>query len=152
MNTLFYRTKFEARANNQNYDHQLRFNGSFRSLESMAYILNSTPNTSINVPSTKYKIKQLIPPAIYFEYNIKCSGCGNYLPSRNSQTKCDTCEITVKASDSDYFIYIPIEQQLKQNLDKHFNEIVSYASNISESGYICDIHSGNSKRYPFCCH
>lgn len=115
---------------NRIVDHHLRYNGSFKSMENMSKIVNSTPNNPIKVPCTKYKIKQLIQPAIYSEYHIKCSGCLNYLPSRLNHTNCDACELDIKTSSCDYFMYIPIKQQLMQSIEQEF--LISKMENCSK--------------------
>lgn len=133
-------------------DHHLRYNSSFKSMENMSKIINSTPNNPVKVPCTKYKIKQLVPPVIHSEYHIQCPGCSNYLPSRISHTNCDTCKIDLKASCCNYFMYIPFIQQLKRSIDENFDEIITYASTVAQSD-IFDIQNGEKfkqvqKLYP----
>lgn len=44
---------------NRIVDHNLSFNGSYRSLENMAKIINSTPDSTVRVPETKHLIKKM---------------------------------------------------------------------------------------------
>lgn len=39
--------------------HNLKFGGSYHSMEQFAQVVNETPDASIRVPSTRYKIKKL---------------------------------------------------------------------------------------------
>lgn len=50
--------------------HHLQFDGSYRSTESMARIINCTPNASIKIPSTKYSLKKSIPAALSIESTL----------------------------------------------------------------------------------
>lgn len=113
---------------NQIVDHHLRFNGSYQSLESMAKIVNSTPGSTVKIPSTKYMIKKYIKPKFDLETHIKCRRCQNYFASSQSTTQCNLCNVSIKATDSDYFIYIPIAKQLEHSLKNNIEEILSYAT------------------------
>lgn len=90
--------------------HFLQYDGSYRSMENMANVVNSTPDASIKVASSKYRIKKLISPAIKTEIHIECLNCRNYIPSDISTVNCDMCDRIASTSQSDYFIYLPIEK------------------------------------------
>lgn len=121
--------------------HFLQFNGSFQSMENMASIVNSTPNASIKVPSSKYLIKKAIPPAITSEIHIECSNCQNYIASASSNTSCDECNRNINTSSSDYFVHLPIKQQLILSIERNFDEISFYSSTVTQSDQMCDIHN-----------
>lgn len=63
------------------------------------------------------------------------------MPSAKSITSCVKCKVTISTAASDYFAYIPILQQLKLVLDRHFEEIISYASNVIQNNQISDLHN-----------
>lgn len=126
-------------------NHHLKFNGSYTSMENMARIVNSTPNSCIKVPSTK--------PNLSSEIHIKCSNCVNYLPSNKSESRCENCDTVIRTSTSDYFIYIPIIQQLMLSIDRNFDEIMHYASSVVLNEGITDLHNAEifknaQKKYP----
>lgn len=53
--------------------HHLMFGGSYQSLVYNANdVVNRTPNGSIKIPSTKYKIKKFMEPIFKSEIHIKC--------------------------------------------------------------------------------
>lgn len=110
-------------------------------MENMSNIVNSTPNASIKVPCTKYQIKEAIPPALTTEIHIECSNCQNYIPSVSSNVHCDKCDRIINTSNSDYFIHIPLKQQLILNIDRNFDEILSYHSSVTQSNQMVDIHN-----------
>lgn len=96
-------------------------------MENMASVINSTPNASIKVPCTKYQIKKMIPSKLQSELHIECSACRNYILSiGSSNVNCDKCNRTVSTSNSDYFVYLPIEQQLLLSVERNFNDIAFY--------------------------
>lgn len=114
-------------------------------MESMAKVVNLTPNSSIKVPCTKYLIKKYIPPKLSFEYHIKCVSCPNYITSIKSEVKCMFCEVVVKCSESDYFMTVPLEQQIEQMIDAHLENILAYNTSVLASIDITDLH--NAKIY-----
>lgn len=89
--------------------HHLMFGGSYRSLVYNANdVVNRTPDASIKIPSTKYKLQKFMKSIFSSEIHIKCKICNNYVASLKSSTQCDLCHAPVKTIDSDYFHYIPI--------------------------------------------
>lgn len=111
-------------------------------MENMARLINATPNTSIHVPTTKYKIKQLVQPNIKSELHIKCSKCCNYNSSSTNEIKCIFCGTSIKTSNSEYFVYIPIKQQLKESVETNTDEILRYYSKVKNENELTDIHNG----------
>lgn len=102
-----------------------------------------TPNASISVPTTTYSIKKLVDCDINFEFHIKCSGCKVFssTASEKSITKCVICDQTIKAMNSEHFIYIPIKQQLMKTVSENFDQIMSHLSGIKDSSSIMtDVH------------
>lgn len=110
-------------------------------MENMARVINATPNASIQIPTTRYKIKQLIQPNIKSELHIKCSKCPNYVSSSTSEIECKYCGTLTKTSNSNYFTYIPVEQQLKEIVESNTDEILSYYSKVKNENDISDIHN-----------
>lgn len=123
--------------------HALHFNQSYKELEEMAKIINSTPNASIRVPTSKYMLKKSVKQNLSIEYHIRCAECKNTTISISSGVlvECETCLKKISTANSDFFIYIPIEQQLRKIIDEHFYEICSYPSSVDEN-FITDVHDG----------
>lgn len=117
----------------------LRFNNSYSSLEPHAQIINSTPNASIRIPTTKYKLKQTMEEDLSFEYHIRCASCQSYSETTSRQIECNFCSKKISTSNSEFFIYIPLEQQLKKIICENLEEICSYPSRQDENS-ISDIH------------
>lgn len=124
---------------NQLLKHNLRYNGSYQSLQSMAKdVVNTTPGATIKVPVTMYKIRNSINPIFDYKMQYKCTACGNY--SINAK-ECDSCKFKINQIRSNYFAYIPIEQQLVQTLKSDSGEIISYYRSVLSKDQITDIHN-----------
>lgn len=62
-------------------------------------------------------------------------------PSTLALTECEKCGKTVKASDSNHFVYIPIEQQIVKSVNDHFDEIKTYRMcSDGNNNNITDMH------------
>lgn len=134
-------------------NHSLHFNSSYKSMESMAKVLNSTPNTSVKVPATIFLIKKFISPAIKYDFHIKCSCCKNYIKSDKNEVECTLCEEKNKTARSDYFITFSLAQQLTQSIESNLDAILTYNELVINSGNITDLHNGivfqkAQKKYP----
>lgn len=123
--------------------HHLCFNGSYRSLESMAKIVNSTPGSTIKIPSTKYLIKKCMQPKFELEIHIKCRSCLNYLANSHSAARCELCDVPIKTTDSDYFVYISLAKQLENSLKNNIDEILSYNAYERQENVMRDIFDSN---------
>lgn len=123
--------------------HNLKFNASYKSMENMAKVLNSTPNTSVKVPSTTYMIKKCLPAKINYNSHIKCQKCNNFTASEKKESVCTQCNIPIKTAECDYFVTIPLEQQLKLTVDKHFDDILAYGEKVIKTNDITDLQNGN---------
>lgn len=122
-------------------------------MENMAKVVNSTPNASIRIPSTKYKIKKLIEPNFKSETYIKCNKCLNHTPTSTNEIECKFCHTPIKTANSEFFVYIPVEQQFKQSIEENFDEIMSYHV-VQHEKEITDIHNCKlfaqaQKKHPF---
>lgn len=137
-------------------NHHLNFNGSYRSMGRMAEVINKTPNASIKIPSTKYKIKKSVPAVFSIKKYIRCSQCQNYIGTLQNTTQCTepSCDgILLKTTESDYFVYISVEEQLKKNIESNIDEILAYKSSVSNSSEIIDIQNSDvfskvQEKYP----
>lgn len=145
------RNEYVVKHLEQFMQHNLKFNSSYKSMENMAKVLNSTPNTSVKVPSTTYLLKKCIPAKIKYEFHIKCSSCQNYIISDKNATMCTLC--VLPTSQCDYFVTMSLKEQLKLTIDKYFDEILAYSESVIKSNGIADLHNAEvfskaQKKYP----
>lgn len=133
-------------------NHILNFNNSLSNLEVTAQIVNSTPNASIRIPTTKYKLKQTI-TTFSMEYHIRCANCQNYsvTTKMGRHIECDSCSAVISTSSSEFFVYIPLEQQLREVFHENFAEICSYPYRQDDDSirdvHDCIQHEKASKKY-----
>lgn len=119
----------------------LQFNQPYKSIEKMADIVNITPNASIRVPHTIYKIKKMVKTDFTFQYYVECSQCKSYSTSSSNdmRLKCDSCESDIKRTISNFFVYIPLEQQIRKSLDEKFDEVMGYKPE-DDGNFMTDVH------------
>lgn len=123
--------------------HNLTFNGSFKNLEAVTQIINSTPNASHQVPTTNYKIKKFVDPLFDSEFHLKCPQCKKFSKTTSNEIECSFCFVKLRTSQTEYFAYIPVGQQMRMSIEKKFDDIISYYSYLKSQGDILsDIHSG----------
>lgn len=120
--------------------HYLKFNQSYNGLENMAHIMNLMDNVSIQVPESRYKIMKQINPQFKIEFHIFCSKCKNYTATSTPEVLCCSCLNKLKTAEAKYFVYIPIEQQLRKIIEENWDEILSYPNSNNEANIITDIH------------
>lgn len=109
----------------------------------MSQIINKTPSASIQVPSTVYKMRKFIKPGLIYEFHIQCSKCNIYTATESSKGNCTKCGKNLNTIESNYFVYIPIKQQLMKSIEDHLPRIKSYESDRdrnSEDGIIRDVY------------
>lgn len=87
----------------------------------------------------------MVKPNFSTEFHIKCDHCQTYssttCTTSPAVTKCVECQKILTTSASEYFIYIPIRQQLLEVVNKNCNEIISYQSECSgNEKFISDVH------------
>lgn len=123
--------------------HSLHFKQSYNGIEGVAKLVNSTPGATVQVPTTKYKIKKAIPPLVETYFCIQCASCKDYTMSQSTTVECHSCSRIVKTANSKYFTYLPIKPQLMNTLNKHLDDIISYDQNFHNfDGTIRDVQDG----------
>lgn len=83
----------------------------------------------------------MINPIFNIEYFIKCSSCKIYTKTLSDKIECNNCDKHLKRANSEYFVYLPITQQLNKSIDEHFEAIMSYRDRITrnDNNVITDI-------------
>lgn len=120
--------------------HYLKFNQSYNGLEEMAHIVNVMHNVSIKVPESRYKIMKEINPRFKIEFHIFCVKCKNYTATPTNEVLCCVCCNKLKTATSNYFVYIPVKQQLEKVIEENWDEIMAYRSQNGEANTMTDIH------------
>lgn len=102
----------------------------------------------IKKPTSIYKIKKAINCRSEYsvQYYIYCDRCAEYSATYSSDTKrkCCKCSISLKLLEINFFVYIPIVQQLEKMLAIYIEEIIIYAQQMEKesSSDVQDIQNG----------
>lgn len=107
----------------------------------MAEVVNATPNASIQVPSTSYKMRKFIKSDIEYKFYVQCPNCNDYSSTTSSKCECITCGRTLTTVESNHFVYIPLKQQLIKSIHENFARINSYRlERNKKKDIICDVY------------
>lgn len=76
-------------------------------------------------------LKKTIPLAFEFEYHVECPKCHRYSAIRSGDknlksVQCNKCNILVTRKATNFFIYIPLEQQITKITNENFEVIMQY--------------------------
>lgn len=130
--------------------HFIKHKLSFQCLEDTAKLMNEMPGATVRLPATKYNLVKWFKSrcSIAYRYHILCERCEIYIecsPEKMDNWKCVTCETELKIHETNHFVYIKLEDQLKQILRKHWDEIQIYNQTIvnDHGENITDAYSGS---------
>lgn len=118
------------------------------SIESSLKIMNEVPGARYQLPETKYKIRQTIHPGFDIDLHYKCQRCGLYTGVPKSlvnkiQLNCPHCECNILKTADNFFVYIPIKQQLVESIRKNWTSILCFKQRKRDENFISDIHDGH---------
>lgn len=99
-------------------------------------IINSTPGALIEIPQDKRYVQKNTEMIFDTKYYTKCC---NQISLCN--VMCNKCDKIVEKGKK-YFVYIPVEQQIKKSLVDNFEEILNYINRSRSSETITDIDDG----------
>lgn len=121
------------------FDHKVKYHATYKAIENIAELINK--NSKTKIPNTKYLLKQAADHRFERIYYVFCKFCGELVPLNE---KCPDCDQKTKKLKDNYFIYIPIEQQINYYLEKYLSEILSYMDSMKEDRtFITDIYSAS---------
>lgn len=124
---------------------------SFSCLEDTAKLMNSMPGARVQLPVTKYVLLREFMWSFDLQYNIYCERCNVYTTciDRKSQWICVNCSNPLKIRETNHFVYIPVLNQIKQMLHRHWREVRDFKSVIGCGGNqqnMHDVYSGELLR------
>lgn len=127
--------------------HYIRHSITLVCLEDTLKLMNLARGSKVELPATKYHILKIVEEQarinLQRNYHIHCSKCGIY--SKGYSTKhgieCYKCKKILFANEYNFFIYMPIENQLIQSLKLNWSLIERYNSNHNDkTDIITDVH------------
>lgn len=130
--------------------HFIKHKITFECLENTVKLMNEMPGATVRLPATKYKLMKWFKSrcSLEYQYHILCERCEIYIecsPEEMNKWTCVKCKTKLKIRETNYFVYIKLENQLKQILHEHWDEIQIYNEKINNnhSKNIKDAYSGS---------
>lgn len=105
----------------------------------MARNQNGIPGSAIEIPLNKKEMDKRACQKYCFEYYVFCQKCKEVTKYHE---KCAQCNIVTAKTRDNFFIYIPIKQQLMLMLHKNLNTILKYLEKERAETVIGDIYDG----------
>lgn len=137
---------------------KIKYKHSISSLEETIKIVNEAPGTKFQLPATIYNIRKKIEPVFEHEFHYECGICGEYTAfsgtrPRESVIDCDNCNNKIEKKSDNFFVYIPLQQQLQESIQNNWTSILTYSDLKSDDNYICDVQDGSiwenlNEKYP----
>lgn len=110
-----------------------KYNKSYAAASSHAKSLNSVPGALVQIPTEKEKMKAHINLKYSYEIFIVCDCKFLCKPGQI----CKGCsKMPPKKGKSNYFIYIPLKQQILWKFDQHLDKILQYTQYEREENEI----------------
>lgn len=116
-------------------------------MEDVLSLINNIFQSPV-LPESKYMFNKIFPKHVVPKYHFYCENCQVYVDDTSLIT-CSNCENQINYNtdkSSNFFITLPIDEQIEANIKRNFHNIMK--SNESESNDLVDIKDGiNYKRY-----
>lgn len=94
--------------------HCLHSNQSYKNIENITKLINSTPGAKYRMPTTMHRIKQALAPLLEAEFHIWCARCKIYSSTISKTVECLSCSTNLSRAKSKYFVFLSFETQLKK--------------------------------------
>lgn len=95
---------------------------SMKALQKIVPIINEIPDASINISNDSRFLKRNINKSFDYKFYAKCPKCDEI----GEIGVCKKCTTIVQKTRDSFFIYIPIEIQIKKYLVEHFETIIQH--------------------------
>lgn len=121
--------------------YRAKYNVSYAAASDLSNKMNSVPGSETQIPTNKKQLKRtVILKYTYIRY-IFCDFCRILYKFGDT---CSLCQRDTPKRKDNYFIHIPLRQQIKHTLDRHASRIVEHlCSSKEESNQICDTFHSN---------
>lgn len=100
--------------------------------------INDIPNSSLKIPDSIKAIKRGTETNFEFNILLECQKCYEI---NEEIANCVSCGSLMKkvSKKNNFLIHLPLKQQIKQLLDKYFDEIIAYLNREHLEGFISDV-------------
>lgn len=127
--------------------HYIRHNVTFTCLEDTCKLMAAARTSSIEFPLTKYSLMKTMEErasiTLKRTYFVECSKCNIYstASATKHEVQCNKCKQLLIADETNFFIYIPIENQIIQSLKLNWSQVERFNEKDSHSDTISDVHN-----------
>lgn len=125
-----------AQITNQILLDRANFNKSYAAASAHSKSINTVPGAQIRIPTEKNKMKREATLKYQYETYIFCDFCDILFKKGES---CENCGKVTKKRKNNYFIYIPILQQIKHMLNKYLDLILQHIGKERNEQVISDV-------------
>lgn len=133
----------------------LRHNITLTCLEDVVKLVNERPDDFKKLPTGKVQIMEMLKANAKHVVDVfcifKCSVCRCCTKVKkelgNSNWKCANCNSVQKPTETNHFIYMPIENQIKKSIEDNWQHIINFNIDINQS--YTDVHDGSILRNVF---
>lgn len=119
--------------------HRAQFNTSYAAASAFAKALNEMPGSQLNIPTSKERLKSAVSIKFLYEHYVFCNSCEALMKLGE---KCNFCKQKTEKTKDNYFIYIPIKQQIEFMLNKYLKDILKHLNQKHSNEEISDVLSG----------
>lgn len=120
---------------------QIKGKMSYVSASETVKLMNDMPNAAVEIQFNKKTVKNLADKAFEHRILILCEKCDELVEEKSTCKKCK-CVMLKNSKKDNFLVYIPIEQQIRQLLNKYFDTIVAYVNREQGIGIISDTDDG----------
>lgn len=128
--------------------HYIRHNITLSCLVDTLKLLAIAQSSNEEIPETKFSILKLIEERSSLSYKrnyyIECSKCAIYSggSSTKHNNKCNNCGQIIIAKESNFFIYMPVKNQIIDSLKMNWTLLEQFNEKKIDTDSISDVHSG----------
>lgn len=120
--------------------HKAKYNTSYASASNFANMLNNMPGAKLQIPMSKKELKDEVTMKFMFVHYVFCKSCDVLIKVRE---KCYMCNQETAKTKDNYFIYIPIKQQVELVLKNNLGKILDHLNQDQSGDDFNDFLSGN---------
>lgn len=122
-------------------------------LEDTVRLINAVPGGLVQFPTSKKAILNLFTKnrrdCIRIIYYAKCKHCSKYTENvheKCKQSNCVWCNRELKCGETNFFVFLPVEDQLKQCIKRNWKKILETMDVVKDGNHSTDVHDGTILR------
>lgn len=120
---------------------QIKEKMSYKGAAKVAKLMNDMPNAAVKINLNRKTVKTCVNKPFEYKILLFCETCNDFV---ENETMCGTCKraISKNSKQYNYMVYIPIESQIRQIINKHFDVIIDFSNRERSKSIISDVDDG----------